>query len=162
MERLSQWLLANIPASPAPALVHNDFKLDNMMLDWQNPGRVVAVLDWEMSSVGDPLVDVGIVLCYWPEASDPPMRREAISPITTLPGWFSRRQLLDRYAARTGRDLTNLRYYEVFGIFKLAVVLQQIYYRYHMGQTRDERFRAFPARIRGLAEAAVLVQEQRP
>ena len=159
MQRLSGWLTRNRPVSQPPTLVHNDFKLDNVMLDPHDPGRVVAVLDWEMTTVGDPLVDLGIVLCYWPEAEDPRVRREAISPLTTQRGWFRRKQLLERYHARTGLDLSAIRYYEVFGVFKLAVVLQQIYYRYFVGQTGDERFRDFDARVRGLADAAVLVME---
>jgi aminoglycoside phosphotransferase (APT) family kinase protein len=159
MDRLSRWLTGNRPGSPDPTVVHNDFKLDNIMLDSRDPGRVAAVLDWEMTTVGDPLVDLGIVLCYWPEAGDPPVRREAISPLTTQPGWLTRRQLLERYQSRTGLDLGAIRYYEVFGVFKLAVVLQQIYYRYFVGQTKDERFRDFDARVRGLADSAVLVME---
>ena len=159
MDRLGPWLAQRTPPSPPATLVHNDFKLDNLMLDASDPGRVVAVLDWEMASVGDPLIDLGIVLCYWPQAGDPPMRQQAISPLTTQPGWFTRRQLLECYAAKTGRDLSHIGYYEVFGLYKLAVVLQQIYYRYHAGQTQDLRFREFPARIRGLADAAVLIME---
>jgi aminoglycoside phosphotransferase (APT) family kinase protein len=161
MEQLSRWLSGHRPTSPAATVVHNDFKLDNLMLDPSDPGRVVAVLDWEMTTVGDPLVDLGIVLCYWPEADDPPSRREAISPLTTQPGWPSRRELLERYQSRTGLDLSAIHYYEVFGVFKLAVVLQQIYYRYFVGQTKDERFRDFDARVRGLADSAVLVMESR-
>ena len=118
------------------------------------PGRVEAVLDWEMATVGDPLVDLGCVMCYWPEAGDPPVRRDALSAITTLPGWFTRAQLVERYARITGRDVSGLGYYEVFGIFKIAVVLQQIYFRYHRGQTQDERFRNFDQRVRGLVEIA--------
>jgi aminoglycoside phosphotransferase (APT) family kinase protein len=159
MHRLSRWLAEHLPASPPPTIVHNDFKLDNVMLDPGNPGRITAVLDWEMATAGDPLVDLGIVLCYWPQPDDPRVRREAISPLTTQPGWFSRQQLLDRYQTRTGIGLSGICYYEVFGVFKLAVVLQQIYYRYCVGQTRDERFRDFDARVRGLADAAVLVME---
>lgn len=154
MEVLSRWLIEQRPVSPSATLVHNDFKLDNLMLDPEDPGRVTAVLDWEMATVGDPLVDLGIVLCYWPQAGDPRARREAISPLTTNPGWLSRRELLDRYQERTGCDLSAIRYYEIFGIFKLAVVLQQIYHRYFAGQTQDVRFRDFDVRVRGLAETA--------
>jgi aminoglycoside phosphotransferase (APT) family kinase protein len=160
MDQLIRWLRDRLPASPAPALVHNDYKLDNMMLDAADPGRVEAVLDWEMATVGDPLVDLGCVMCYWPEAGDPPVRRDALSDITTLPGWFSRAQLVERYARLTGREVSGLGYYEVFGIFKIAVVLQQIYFRYHRGQTRDERFRNFDQRVRGLVEIAATLAER--
>ena len=159
MERLKDWLLFNLPESSRATLVHNDYKLDNVMLDETDPSLVTAVLDWEMSSVGDPLIDVGIVLCYWPEAGDPEPRRNAISPLTTGPGWPSRAELLDRYHQKTGRDLGGIAYYEVFGLFKLAVVLQQIYYRFHVGQTADKRFRDFDRRVAGLAEAARLLME---
>jgi aminoglycoside phosphotransferase (APT) family kinase protein len=159
MDTLSAWLIANLPESPRATVVHNDYKLDNVMLAEDDPGRVAAVLDWEMTSVGDPLIDLGIVLCYWPQADDPQPRRNAISPLTSGPGWPSRAELLDRYHRETGRDLGGIKYYEVFGLFKLAVVLQQIYYRFHVGQTRDERFRDFDKRVAGLAEAARLVME---
>ena len=162
MKRLAGWLVERLPKSPPATVVHNDYKLDNLLLDPADPIRVNAVLDWEMTSVGDPLVDLGIVLCYWPQGDDPLMRREAISAVTTDPGWFSRRQLLDRYASATGRDLSGIAYYEVFGLYKLAVVLQQIYYRYHIGQTSDLRFADFDRRVRGLAQAAVLVMEREP
>jgi aminoglycoside phosphotransferase (APT) family kinase protein len=160
MEQVIGWLAARMPASGPPTLVHNDFKLDNVMLDPRDPARVEAVLDWEMATAGDPLVDLGCVLCYWSEAGDPEIRREAISAITAAPGWYTRAQLVERYAARTGRDLACLGYYEVFGLFKVAVVLQQIYYRYRRGQTRDERFRHFGLRVRGLVEAAARVAER--
>jgi len=160
MEQLIAWLRARLPASPAPTLVHNDYKLDNLMLDAANPARVEAVLDWEMATAGDPLVDLGCVMCYWPEASDPAVRRDALSAITTLPGWHTRAQLVDRYARLTGRDVSALGYYEVFGIFKIAVVLQQIYFRYHRGQTRDARFRNFGERVRGLAGIAAALAEK--
>ena len=160
MDELIRWLTERMPKSPAPTLVHNDYKLDNLMLDAADPGRVEAVLDWEMTTAGDPLVDLGCVLCYWPESGDPPARREALSDITTRPGWFTRAQIVERYARATGRDVSGLGYYEVFGIFKVAVVLQQIYFRYRRGQTRDERFRDFDERVRGLVEAAAEVAEK--
>ncbi len=154
MDQLIEWLTRRLPESPPPTLVHNDYKLDNIMLDAQSPSRVEAVLDWEMATAGDPLVDLGCVMCYWPQAGDPAVRRDALSSITTQPGWFTRPQLVDRYARITGRDVSGLPYYEVFGIFKIAVVLQQIYFRYRQGQTQDERFRDFGDRVRGLVAVA--------
>ena len=162
MEELMRWLRDRLPESPAPTLVHNDYKLDNMMLNAESPNRVEAVLDWEMATVGDPLVDLGCVMCYWPQAGDPPVRRDALSDITTRPGWFTRAQLVERYARLTGRDVSGLRYYEVFGIFKIAVVLQQIFFRYRCGQTRDQRFRNFDQRVRGLVEIAATLAENAP
>jgi aminoglycoside phosphotransferase (APT) family kinase protein len=154
MDRLMEWLSARLPASGEAALLHNDYKLDNVMLDPADPARVVAVLDWEMSALGDPLVDLGILLCYWPEAGDPPERRESISPVTAMPGWPSRADLVQRYAALTGRDVSRIAYYEIFAIFKIAVVLQQIYHRYHLGQTSDPRFAGMEGRVLGLVQVA--------
>ena len=160
IDQVIQWLLARIPPEPdldagRPAtLVHNDFKLDNTMLDPADPAKVVAVLDWEMCTVGDPLIDVGIFLCYWAKKEDPEARRESISPVTTEPGWISRKEVIDRYAEKTGRDLSGIAFYEVFALFKVAVVLQQIFFRYFRGQTNDERFKDFDKRVSGLARAA--------
>jgi len=146
MDRVIRWLRDRMPPALAPTLVHNDFKLDNVMLT-ATADRVEAVLDWEMTTLGDPLADLGLTLCYW---SNP-----ATSAIlTTQPGWYTRDQFVERYAQRTGRDMTHLGYHEVLGIFKLAVILQQIYYRFHRGQTNDERFRYFDARVRSLVERA--------
>ena len=130
------------------------------MLALDDPVRVVAVLDWEMATVGDPLVDLGCTLCYWTQAGDPEMRGGALSGITAGPGWYIRAELVRRYAEKTSRDVSDLGYYEVFGLFKLGVILQQIYFRYHRGQTRDERFRDFHLRVRGLMRAAVELAEQ--
>ena len=152
MDQLLRWLAERMPESPAPTLVHNDFKLDNVMLDERDPGRIEAVLDWEMATVGDPLVDLGLVLCYWGQPSDPGGTKPSL---TSMPGWFSRQQVIEYYGKRSGRDLSNIAYYEIFAIFKLAVVLQQIYVRFHRGQTRDERFRHFDQRVRNLIDQAV-------
>jgi aminoglycoside phosphotransferase (APT) family kinase protein len=151
MERLIQWLTDHLPESPAPSLVHNDFKLDNLMLDASNPGRIEAVLDWEMATVGDPLVDLGLILCYWRQPSDPGGTKASL---TSQPGWYTREQLIRHYAEKTGRDLSPINYYEVFALFKLAVVLQQIYVRFHRGQTQDERFRHFDKRVHNLIQQA--------
>ncbi len=160
MDRLLGWLAARLPPSPRPTLVHNDFKLDNIMLDAHDPGRVEAVLDWEMATVGDPLVDLGCTLCYWTEAGDAAMRGGALSGITAGTGWLTRAELVRHYAEKSGCDVSSLGYYEVFGLFKLGVILQQIYFRYHRGQTRDERFRDFHLRVRGLMGAAIELAER--
>lgn len=166
IDEVAQWLLEKLPPEPDPeagrpaTLVHNDFKLDNVMLNPQDPSRVVAVLDWEMCTVGDPLVDLGILLCYWAEKNDPEDRREAISPVTVQPGWMTRKEITEHYAKLTGRDVSRIDFYEIFAIFKIAVVVQQIYFRYVRGQTHDERFAAFGPRIEGLARAALDLAKQ--
>jgi aminoglycoside phosphotransferase (APT) family kinase protein len=152
---VAAWLVKHLPPDPeTPTLVHNDFKLDNVILDAADPSRIVAILDWEMCTVGDPLVDLGLLLCYWSQAEDPEARREAISGVTALPGFITRQEIIDRYARSSGRDLSRIGFYEIFALFKLAVVLQQIFYRYHVGQTHDERFADFDKRVSGLAIAA--------
>jgi aminoglycoside phosphotransferase (APT) family kinase protein len=162
MTALAAWLSTHLPAEPARhTLVHNDFKLDNVMLDQQNPARIVAVLDWEMCTVGDPLVDLGLLLCYWPQPGDPPILTGSLSPVTMQPGWYTRDEIIARYAAQSGRELAGIDYYYIFAMFKLAVVLQQIFYRYHVGQTQDERFKDFDQRVAALAKTAYdLMQQQ--
>src|SRR5262249_40109917 len=120
--------------------------------------RIVAVFDWEMSALGDPLVDLGIVLTYWfPTA--PPEQRDALTTVTHRPGYFTREEIVDRYAARSGRDLSGIPYYEIFAVFKIAVVIQQIYFRYVQGQTSDARFANFGARVDYLARHAAHLAE---
>jgi aminoglycoside phosphotransferase (APT) family kinase protein len=154
MDVLATWLLDHLPANPSrPTVVHGDFKLDNLMLDADDPARLTAVLDWEMAALGDPLVDLGILLAYWvPNA--PPDQRDALTTVTTLPGWPTPHELIDRYQSRSGRDLSTLRFFEVFALFKIAVVIQQIYYRFVKGQTDDPRFANFDARVSYLAKRA--------
>jgi len=160
MNSLAAWLLERLPPDPAkPALVHGDFKLDNVMLDAHDIGRLVAVLDWEMSAIGDPLVDLGIVLGYWVHILMVE-QRDAVTSVTHHEGWFTRAEVLERYGARTGFDLTNIAFYEVFAIFKLAVVLQQIFYRYHRGQTDDQRFATLDQRVTKLAHVATSLAEK--
>lgn len=153
MDRVIEYLHQSLPPEGAPTLVHNDFKLDNLMLDAGDPGRVEAVLDWEMTTVGDPLVDLGLTLCYW-DPPDAEVREGPVPCITRGPGWLTREELIEAYVARTGRQLSALRYHEILGIFKLAVIVQQIYYRWFKGQTTDERFATFDKRVRSLCEAA--------
>ena len=155
MQKLVGWLLENLPADPAgPTLVHNDYKLDNVMLDSGDPSGLVAILDWEMATVGDPMIDLGLLLCYWPESNDPEILSGALPCVTTLPGWLKREDLVQRYALRSGRDPGRIAWYHNFAIFKLAVVLQQIYYRFRSGQTADPRFSDFGTRVEALARWA--------
>jgi aminoglycoside phosphotransferase (APT) family kinase protein len=154
MDALASWLRQRLPPDPAvPSVVHGDFKIDNVMLDPLDVGRIVAVFDWEMSALGDPLVDLGILLAYW-QPTSPPEQRDALTTVTDRPGYLTSEQLLERYAARSGRDVSNVGYYHIFALFKIAVVIQQIYYRYVKGQTSDARFAAFGARVAYLATYA--------
>lgn len=154
MDRVIQWLIDRRPDSPAPTLVHNDYKLDNVMIRFGSVDEIAAVLDWEMATVGDPLADLGLTLCYWAWADAPQLRSRALPSLTSQPGWYTREQLIQRYAERAGRDLSKISYYEVLGVFKLAVILQQIYHRYRGGQTHDIRFQDFDKRVKRLAELA--------
>lgn len=147
MEVVGEWLTKQLPVSPAPTLVHNDYKLDNLM--FRSVDEIEAVLDWEMATIGDPLADFGLTLCYWAWL-------DAVSGsiLTCRPGWLTRDELIARYSERTGRKLSRIVYYEVLGIYKLAVIVQQIYFRYHRRQTQDARFRDFNQRARTLAQTA--------
>ncbi|HWW62756.1 MAG TPA: phosphotransferase family protein [Thermoanaerobaculia bacterium] len=152
MESLAQWLEARVPGDPARAsLVHGDYKLDNVMLDDAQPDRLAGVFDWEMSAIGDPLVDVGILLCYWVHTAS---AQDAVGGVTARPGWFGRDAILERYAARSPRALDAIALYEVFAVFKLAVVIQQIYARFVRGQTDDPRFAPLGERVATLARIA--------
>jgi len=137
-DELIRWLDANLPSSPAPTLLHNDWKLDNMAVAFDDPGRCVAVYDWDMCTVGDPLCDLGTLLCSWLDRGEQGLGPSAMP--TQTEGFMSRAEAAARYGERRGLDLVTLPYYEVFGLFKMAVVLLQIYVRYHRGQTQDPRF----------------------
>jgi aminoglycoside phosphotransferase (APT) family kinase protein len=154
MNQLSSWLVERLPSDPEnPTLLHGDYKLDNVMLDANDLGRIVAVFDWEMSAVGDPLIDLGIFLAYWVHTV-PAAQRDSLTSVTSRPGWFTREEILKHYGERTRRDVTNIAFYEVFAVFKLAVVLQQIFYRYHRGQTDDVRFAKLDKHVENLAHIA--------
>jgi aminoglycoside phosphotransferase (APT) family kinase protein len=149
-ERLAAHLRDALPPSPAPTVVHNDFKLNNTLLDPADPTRLVAVLDWEMATVGDPLSDLATTLVYWTQPDDPEHLRGMLSA-TATPGFPSRREAAELYARLSGRDLAHLDFYLAFAYFKVGVILQQIHYRWHVGQTRDPRF----ARLGQTADALV-------
>jgi len=137
-DELQRWLVDNLPASTPATLLHNDWRLDNMAVAADDPGRCVAVYDWDMCTRGDPLADLGTVLAVWYEPDEVPA---SLNPMPTrIPGFLRRDDAAKRYGERSGRDLAQLSYYLVFGTFKMAVVLQQIYVRFHRGQTQDQRF----------------------
>ncbi|MCS7069629.1 MAG: phosphotransferase family protein [Meiothermus sp.] len=138
MEQAMAWLAAHIPPATGAALIHNDFKYDNLILDPSNLTRVLAVLDWEMATLGDPLMDLGTTLGYWAEEDDPPGLKSF--GLTHLPGNLRRAELVELYAARTGRDVSHMLFYYVFGLFKVGVIMQQIFFRYQKGLTQDGRF----------------------
>ncbi|MHB1844090.1 MAG: phosphotransferase [Deltaproteobacteria bacterium] len=154
VEAVARWLSANEPPAGPPALLHNDYKLDNLVLDPADPTCVRGVLDWEMSTLGDPFMDLGTALGYWVEASDPePLQRLRFGP-THLPGMPTRAELFGRYAELVGRAPGDPVFYYAFGLFKTAVVAQQIYQRFVKGLTKDPRFAQMIDAVRVLAEQA--------
>ena len=158
IDAAAAWLASHRPPERGAALIHNDFKYDNLVLDALDLTRVVAVLDWEMATLGDPLMDLGTSLGYWVDPDDPPALRALGLGLTATPGNLSRAELVARYASITGRDVGDALFYYVFGLFKLAVVAQQIHARYVQGHTRDSRFAALDASVRalgGMTERAI-------
>lgn len=154
VERISGWLTAHLPATCGASLIHNDYKYDNLVLDANDLTRIVGVLDWEMCTVGDPLTDVGTALAYWTDPQDPDELQEIRNAPTTLPGTLTRAQLIERYAISTGADARDMVFYLAFARFKVAVIIQQIYYRYAQGLTQDARFATLPKRIHALLRAS--------
>ena len=150
VEPLTQWLSNNVPESPEPTIIHNDFKLNNLVLNPDDLTEVRAVLDWEMTTIGDPLFDLAVSLSYWVEADDPEEMQKVLPTVTSTPGFMTRKEFIDRYAEKSGRDLSDMHWHVVFGYFKLAVILQQIYARWVNGQTKDERFATFGERVHNL------------
>jgi aminoglycoside phosphotransferase (APT) family kinase protein len=155
VERISEWLKEAMPSTSLAALIHNDYKYDNVVLDPTDVTRIVGVLDWEMSTIGDPLADLGTTLTYWIDPNDPEELQKIRWCPSSYPGSLSRAQLVDHYAKETGRDVSRIVFYLVFARFKLAVIDQQIYYRYHQGLTKDPRFAALPDVVKTLLRAAL-------
>jgi aminoglycoside phosphotransferase (APT) family kinase protein len=159
MAPVLDWLGRRLPAADpqrpgGAALLHNDYRLDNCLIDTADPGRIEAVLDWDMATQGDPLADLGYLLNYWVEPGDDPAWREIAAMPTWRDGFPSREEAIARYAARTGFDVAAIGWHQVFAAFKLAVIIQQIYIRYVRGQTQDQRFRDYHRRVLGLADKA--------
>jgi len=160
VDAVARWLADHLPPESAPTLIHNDFKHDNLVLDPDDPGRVIGILDWEMATVGDPLMDLGTTLGYWIEATDPAhIQAFAFCP-SNVPGAPTRAELVAAYEAASGRAVDHPVFYFVYGLFKLAVVAQQIYRRYTLGHTRDPRFATFIFGVKLLAELATRAIER--
>ena len=160
MEDLAVWLEENLPPETEKhSIVHGDYKLDNVMFD-KNLSRVIAIFDWEMTALGDPLVDLGILLAYWVHVCALAQQSDSIPCVTNREGYFTREQLIERYANKTGFDVSRIVFYEVFAVFKLAVVLQQIFYRFHKGQTDDPRFAHLNKHVAALATLATQLIER--
>jgi aminoglycoside phosphotransferase (APT) family kinase protein len=154
IERVIEWLSANLPPASGAALIHNDYKYDNLVLDPNDLSNLIAVLDWEMATIGDPLMDLGTTLGYWIEPDDPPEMKTF--GLTALPGNLNREQLVARYAEKSGREISNIIFYYAYGLFKIAVIVQQIYSRYRQGLTQDKRFAALINIVRACGKMATL------
>jgi aminoglycoside phosphotransferase (APT) family kinase protein len=152
MDRLTAWLADNLPEPQAATFVHNDYKLDNMLVAHDDPARAVAVLDWDMCTRGDPLMDLGYLLTYWPEAGDPLTWRDSCPSPLWREGFPTRAEAVQRYAELSGLDVSQSAWYHAWGTFKIAVVIQQIYIRWLRGQTQDERFAVMGERVRILID----------
>jgi aminoglycoside phosphotransferase (APT) family kinase protein len=154
VEAAAEWLARNMPVESGAAVIHNDYKYDNVMLDPSDLTRIVAVLDWEMATVGDPLMDLGTFIGYWGDPGDPEELRTRSYGPTWLPGSLSRSQIVERYAERSGRAVESILFYYVFALFKIAVIVQQIYKRYVEGVTSDSRFATLIQWVRVMARQA--------
>jgi len=140
LDRLSNWLTDYIPTSPPATMIHNDYKLNNVLLDSEDPRRLTAVLDWEMATVGDPLSDLASLVVYWTEPGESDAIMGALRSVTSEPGFPPRDEIIEMYARFSGRDVSSLGWYLAFAYFKVGVICQQIYFRWFKGQTHDTRF----------------------
>ncbi len=143
-EQVMAWLQAKMPTHDvATCIIHNDFRFDNVVLNVDNPLEVLAVLDWEMATLGDPLMDLGNTLAYWVQPDDDAtfqmMRRQP----THLPGMLTRQEVIDYYGEKTGYHVDKFDFYTIYGLFRLAVIIQQIYYRFYHGQSKNPQFAVF-------------------
>lgn len=151
VEPLTKWLATHIPYEHESSLIHYDYKLNNSMFD-ENLQHMTGLFDWEMSTVGDPLADLGVAMGYWMQSDDPDLLKTGLGkpPVTVMDGFLSRNQFMEEYAKVSGRDISFMHFYLTFAYFKLAVICQQIYYRYKKGQTQDARFAHFHHFVKSL------------
>jgi len=142
-EKVMRWLDANLPEEVGLRVIHGDYRFDNIVLATDDPLRIIGVLDWELATLGDPLMDLGNSLAYWVQADDDRFLKGFRRQPTHIPGMKTRRQVVDYYCKEMGLEPENWAFYEVYGLFRLAAIVQQIYYRYHHGQTRNPSFKGF-------------------
>lgn len=154
LQQVAKWLAQRVPKETDASLIHNDFKHDNVVLDSDDLTKVLALLDWEMCTVGDPLMDLGTTLAYWTDENDPPVMQLAGDLPSSLPGNPNREELIAMYEKKSGRKMEDPVFYYAYGLFKIAVVVQQIYYRYKMGHTQDKRFQHFNMMADGMGKLA--------
>jgi len=160
MEQLAAWMPEHIPAEAGTALIHNDFKYDNLVLNPDDLPQIIGVLDWEMATLGDPLMDLGTTLGYWVDPDDPPELKMLAFVLTALPGNLNRQQVVDRYTEKTDRDIPDAMFYYVYGLFKIGVIAQQIYYRFKHGFTKDPRFGALILGVQALSKTGTLALDK--
>lgn len=160
-ERLQQWMMDNIPVSQAPTVIHYDYKLNNAMFT-DDLTEMVGLFDWEMSTVGDPLADLGAAMSYWIQHDDPHLLKHGLGKpsVTVNEGFMTRKEFIEAYAKKSGRDVSNMDFYLTFAYFKLAVICQQIYFRYQKGQTNDKRFAHFDQFVKTLLMHGASVIEE--
>ncbi|MGO1060292.1 phosphotransferase family protein [Planococcus sp. FY231025] len=158
---LSEWMRSHIPESPDPAIIHYDFKLNNAMFSGDFT-KLTGLFDWEMTTVGDPLADLGAAMSYWIQADDPDLLKNGFgkAPVTVTEGFYTRAEFIARYAEKSGRDVSNIDFYLTFAYFKLAVICQQIYYRFKKGQTSDARFAHFDQFVKSLIQYALVTAKK--
>ena len=159
LDEVGSWLSTHIPTSQAPTLLHNDYKLDNLMLDPTDIGRVIALFDWDQCTLGDPLIDLGLLLNYWTQETDTPERTFVSQAPTALAGFYTRAELVQRYAEKSGRDVSGIAFYETFALWKTAIVCLQLFVLYTNGQLQDERLSDFDLRAERLVETAHAVSQ---
>ena len=159
-ERLANWLVNHIPVSTEATIIHNDYKINNMLLS-HDLSQVVAVLDWEMATIADPLFDLGCALSYWVQEDDPDTLKNSLPSVTATPGFISRREFIHLYSLKTGKDIPSLQFYLTFNYFKLAIVFQQFYYRWKIGQVEDDRYGEFIGNVKDLMNYAYEVSEKK-
>jgi aminoglycoside phosphotransferase (APT) family kinase protein len=160
LERVLEWLQQHLPGSSRSSIVHGDYKLDNLMLNIQAPVQVVAILDWEMSTLGDPLADLGWLLSQWPQPGDSATRIGVWWALTVEPGFLRRHELVARYEERTGQRATAIDFYEILGLYKNAVIIEGIYARFVAGQTHDTRFAEFGTKVEIYADIALALTQR--